>query len=146
MQAALLYLSAPVVVALLAPFALAQEIAPYPAIFLIGTIPVVFFFTLLIAVPMYLALPKTSRVNPMLMLGISFMAGALSFFLFSFAFRGSFSQVGQVVHVQDGSFTAAGWRSLLTQSVLMGALSLPGGLLFWLGARVEARSMGTAAK
>ena len=140
MKAALLYLAAPLMVALLAPFAMEREFAPYPSIFLIGTVPVVLFFTLLVAVPMHFTLPKRSRTNPALMLGISFLAGAMSFFLFSFAFRGTFSQIGQVVLVQDGRFTAAGWQRLLSQSVWMGALSLPGGFLFWLGAKVEARS------
>ena len=140
MKAALLYLAAPLLVALLAPFAVEREFAPYPFIFLIGTVLIVLFFTLLVAVPMYFTLPKTSRTNPVLMLGISILAGALSYFLFNFAFRGTFSQVGQVVLVQDGKFTAAGWQNLLSQSAWMGALSLPGGLLFWLGARVEARS------
>lgn len=144
MRAALLYLAAPLLVALLAPFAVAQEFAPYPSIFLIGTVPVVFFFTLLVALPMYFTLPKASRTKPLLMLGISFIAGAISYFLFSFAFRGTFSQVGEVVLVQDGNFTAAGWQSVLWQSLWMGALSLPGGLLFWLGAKVEARHPGAS--
>ena len=123
MKAALLYLSAPLLVALLAPFAVAQEFALYPAIFLIGTVPVVLFFTLLVAVPMYFTLSKKNRTNPFLMLGISSLAGALSFFLLSFAFRGTFSQIGQVVLVQDGKFTLAGWQNVFYQSAWMGALS-----------------------
>jgi hypothetical protein len=144
MKAALLYLAAPVVVALLAPFAVERAFFWYPAIFLIGTIPVVLFFTLLVAAPMYFAVPKANRTDAKLMLGISFIAGALSFFLFSFAFRGTFSQVGSVVLVQDGQYTIAGWKSLLGQCAWMGAFSLPGGLLFWLGAKVEARSSSPA--
>jgi hypothetical protein len=144
MKAALLYLSAPLVVALLAPFALEREFAPYPSIFLFGTVPVVFCFTLLVAMPMYFTVPKARRTNAVFMLGIAFAAGALSFFLFSFAFRSTFSQVGQVVLVQGGKFTAAGWQRVFAQSAWMGALSLPGGFLFWLGALVEARSSNVA--
>ena len=132
MKAALLYLAAPVLVAMLAPFAMEREIAPYPSIFLVGTIPVVFFFTLLVAMPLYFTLPKVKRTHAPSMLGIAFVAGALSFFLFSFAFRGTFSQV-----VQNGRFTAVGWKILLLQCFWMGTLSLPGGLLFWLGALLE---------
>jgi hypothetical protein len=144
MKAALLYLAAPLIVALLAPFALADTFDLYPLIFLIGTVPVVYFFSLIIAVPMFFTLKKSSRTNPILILGIAFGAGALSFFLFSIAFRGSFSSVNDVVLVQDSRLTLAGWKDIIERSARMGALSLPGGLLVWLGTKQEARSASTA--
>jgi hypothetical protein len=144
MKATLLYLAAPLLVALLAPFAVEQRPFIYPPIVLIGVIPVVAFFTLAIAVPMYLAIPKAHRSRLAMMLGTAFFAGALSFCIFSFVTRSTFSQVGEVVYVKDGMFTLAGWLQLLSQSAWMGALSLPGGFLCWLGGKFKSRASRTA--
>jgi hypothetical protein len=139
MKALLLYLVAPFVVALLAPFAMADAFELYPPIFLIGTVPVAYFFSLLVAVPMFLTLEKANRTDLLLILGISFLAGTLSFFVFNIVFHGSFSSVNDVVLIQNGQLSLAGWKDLLERSLRMGALSLPGGLCVWLGAKQEAR-------
>ena len=133
----LLYLAGPLVVAMLAPLAIIRGIAPYPVIFLIGTIPVVFFFTAIVAVPMYLAIPKRLRTNIAWMIGIAFLAGFFSYVLFNLALHGSYEQVGNVVLIEDNRRTAEGWKVLLSQAIWMGGLSVPGGLLFCLGARSE---------
>jgi hypothetical protein len=138
MKAALLYLSAPLLVALLAPMAVARAVGPYPAVVLVGTIPVVLLFTCLVALPLYFAMPKHRRGQLAPTLALAFLAGFLSFILFNLASPGaSYSRVGEAVLVADGRLTAAGWRGLLAQSLWMGALSLPGGLLFWIGALVQ---------
>lgn len=138
MKPALLFLSAPLLVALLAPIAVERAVAPYPPIFLIGTIPVVLLFTCLVAVPLYLALPKSKRVQLTPILALAFIVGCVSFLLFNLALpEVTYSRVGEVVLVADGHRTAAGWRALLSQSLWMGALSVPGGLLVWFGERVR---------
>ena len=139
MRAVLLFLSAPILVAVLAPFAISREIAPYPPIVLIGTIPVVLFFSALIAAPLFFTVPKNLRVSFVHMAGVAFASGFLSLFLFSIAFKGAFEQIGAVVLVQDGSLTAAGWRNLISQCLAMGALSLPAGILVCFGERVDRR-------
>jgi hypothetical protein len=144
MKAVLLYLVAPFVVALLAPFAMADAFELYPPIFLIGTIPVVYFFSLLVAVPMFFTLVKANRTDLTLILGISFLAGALSFFIFSIVFHGSFSSVNDVVLIQNSRLTLAGWKDVFERSLRMGALSLPGGIFVWLGAKQEARSVSSS--
>jgi hypothetical protein len=144
MKATLLYIVAPLLVALLAPFAIEQRPFLYSPIILIGVVPVVAFFTLAIALPVYFAIPKASRSNLALILCTAFLAGLLSFCIFSFVSRGTFSQVGEVVYVKDGMFTLAGWLQLLSQSAWMGALSLPGGFLFWLAGKLKARTSRTA--
>ena len=145
MRAILLYLSAPLLVALLAPLAVERTIAPYPAILLIGTVPVVLLFTCLVAVPLYLAIPRRSRIQPIPMVSVAFLAGVISFILFSVASPGvSYSQVGEVELVAGGHYTAAGWYELLLQSLCMGAASLPGGLLFCQAAKAE-RALENAA-
>ncbi len=144
MKATLFYIASPLLVALLAPFAVEQRAFLYPPIVLIGVFPVVAFFTLAIAVPMFFAIPKAKRSSLAVILGTAFLAGALSFCIFSFVSRGTFSQVGEVVYVKDGMFTRAGWLQLLSQSAWMGALSLPGGLLCWLGGRFKSRALPAA--
>jgi len=144
MKSFALYLLAPVIVALLAPLAINLQAAPYPAIFLVGTIPVVFFFTLVVALPLYFSLPKRLRGQLIPLLCMAFVAGLLSFFVFSYATKGVQAQVGPTVLVQNGNYTASGWYEVLLQSFAMGIFSLPGGLLFWLGARQAAKSENAA--
>jgi hypothetical protein len=79
------------------------------------------------------------------MVAIAFLAGFISFFLFSVASPGvSYSQVGQVALVAEGHYTAAGWYEVLSQSLCMGAASVPGGVIFCLAAKAE-RALENAA-
>ncbi len=71
------------------------------------------------------------------MIGIAFLAGFFSYVLFNLALHGSYEQVGNVVLIEDNRRTAEGWKVLLSQAIWMGGLSVPGGLLFCLGARSE---------
>ena len=145
MKAALLYLAAPLLAALLSPLAVAREIAPYPPLFLIGTVPVVCAFTLLVAMPLYFMLPKAKRTHILWMTSIAFIAGTVSFALFGMGLHATYERIGTVVLIEDGNRTPEGWKLLLSQSIWMGCLSVPSGLLFLAAARTEARAAGNEA-
>ena len=125
-----LRVSAPIVVALLSPIAL----IPFPPQFYFAialvAIPIVLFFTAVIAFPLYHFIPKKLRTNSMVMSGFAFLAGAISYMLFQFLIQPGYSRIGDVVYVADGAFTLAGWVRALTAAAIVGMISIPGGLLF----------------
>ena len=130
-----LYLSGPLVVALLVPFALGVVDKSLYGLIVIGTIPVVLLFTLLIAAPLFMLVARADQAGWPRFAALAFVAGFVSFVVFGYLSAPSYSGVGSVVHVYNGKFTAAGWRQLLVQSLAVGAASIPGGVLWWLGAR-----------
>jgi len=123
-------LSAPIVVALLSPIVL----MPFPPRLYFATalvaIPIVLVFTVVVALPLYLLVPKQLRCNGMVMSGYAFFAGAISYMLFQLLLQPDYSRIGDVVYVADGAFTLAGWVRALTAAAIAGLISIPGGLLW----------------
>ncbi len=128
-----LYLSGPLIVALLVPLALGG-LKLYPMV-LVGTIPVVLLFSLVVAMPLFMVVARKFQVRALTFIGLAFVAGFISFLAFAYLSTPTASSVGDTVHVQDGQFTLAGWKEALLQSVAVGLASIPGGLLWWLAAR-----------
>jgi hypothetical protein len=120
-----------VAVAALSPLAIEVKWEPYPPIFLVGTIPVVWIFTALIGGPFYLALPQRLRSSLFPLLLSSFFAGVIAFAIFLSLLTADFEQIGSTVFVQNGSRTIAGWHQFLAQLISMGLISTFGGFLFW---------------
>jgi hypothetical protein len=131
-----LYLSGPVVVALLVPLAFGVAgLKLYPML-VVASIPVVLAFTLLVAAPLFVFAGRRFPIRAATFVGLAFAAGFLSFLVFTYLSTPTYSSVDEVVHVQDGQLTLPGWRGALMQSVAVGLLSIPGGLLWWLAARI----------
>lgn len=131
------FLFATTVVAALAALSIEGELKPYPVVFFLWSLPIVGFFTLITAVPAYLWLQSHDRVSPSYVLIAAFVSAFVSFALFSFATKGSSAMVGTSVLIHDGSFTIAGWLSLLQQCTLMGAAGALAGVCFLLVARPQ---------
>ncbi len=130
-----LYLSGPIVVAILAPLAFGLEsLGLYPAI-LVGTIPVVLLLSLVVAMPLFVIVARKFRVRASIFIGLAFFAGFISFLVFAYLSAPTTSSVGDTIYVQNGQFTFAGWKQALLQSTAVGLASVPGGLLWWLAAR-----------
>jgi hypothetical protein len=111
----------------------------YPLL-VVGSIPVVLAFTLLIAAPLFTFVGRRFPIRAATFVGLAFAAGVLSFLVFALLSTPTYSGVDEVVHVQDGQLTLAGWKGLLAQSVAVGLVSIPGGLLWWLAARIPLES------
>ncbi len=132
-----LYLSGPLIVALLVPFAFGSGAIKLYPLLLVGAVPVVLAFSLAIAAPLFvLATRKFElKVRASLFMALAFVAGFISFVAFSCLSVPVFSSAGDSVFVQGGHFTIAGWDQLLAQSAIVGLLSIPGGIMWWLAAR-----------
>jgi hypothetical protein len=129
-----LYFSGPLLVALLAPLALgAGPLYPYV---LTGAIPLVLIFTLFIAAPLFMVVARKFGVRAPLFIGLAFCAGFLSYLMFSLLSSPTNASVGGVAFAIEGDLTAAGWISVLCQSLAIGIVSIPSGILWWLGARI----------
>jgi hypothetical protein len=131
-----LYISGPLVVALLAPLALGVT---SPQIYLpiaVGAMVVVFMFSLVVAAPLFLIVARLFQVRLLTFIGLSFVAGFVSFLTFALMSEPTGFGVGDVVLVHEGQLTPAGWENALMQSARIGLASIPGGVLWWLAARV----------
>jgi hypothetical protein len=123
---------ASVVVAVVAPFAIGAELKPYPLYFFVWFLLVVGFFTVLVALPIYISLPPHYRTRLVPLLAAGFVAAGFSFTLLEVLFiHSSFEQFGETVLVRGGWRTLAGWRFLLKHSFLMGCAGAIGGAAFW---------------
>jgi hypothetical protein len=126
------FLISPLVVAFLAPLAIEGTIMTYPPVLLVGTIPVVYFFTAAVALPLYFSLPGHHKARLSSLLAAAYLVGTVSFAVMSFASRGSYAEVGGTVLVQNGWYTFAGFLNLAKQCLLMGVAASVAGFLFWL--------------
>ena len=126
------FLVSPLVVALLAPVAVEGSLVSYPPLLLVGTVPVVYFFTGLVALPVYLALPPKHKTRLSSLLIAAFISGCVSFAIVGLASKGSYAQVGSTVLVENGWYTLVGSYELVRQCVFMGLTALLAGALFWL--------------
>jgi hypothetical protein len=132
MRTVFAFLVSPLVIALLAPMAIEGSLMHYPPSFLVGTVPVVYLFTAVVALPLYLALPSTHKARLSSLLIAAFTSGFGSFAILSLASKGTHAQVGTTVLVENGWYTLAGALNLLQQCLFMGLAATLAGALFWL--------------
>ena len=132
MRTVVAFLVSPLVIAVLAPMAIEGSLMRYPPSFLVGAIPVVYFFTAVVALPLYLALPPKHKARLSSLLVAAFVSGFGSFAILSLASKGTFAQVGTTVLVENGWYTLAGALNLLQQCLFMGLAATLAGALFWL--------------
>lgn len=135
MKPAVAFVISPLAVAVLAPMAIEGQIMLYPPVVFVVSLFVVYAFTLVFAVPVYLAIPRKYKHRLLPLALTAFFTAALSFILVSLPTRGSSAQVGQVLLIQNGSLTLEGWKSLLQLSFFIGAAGLVSALVFWLFVR-----------
>jgi hypothetical protein len=126
------FLISPLVVSAVAPLAIEMEIMPYPSIFLVGTIPVVYFFTAVIVAPIFVLLKEKNWLRLLHILPSSFFVGAVSWWLMGLMTTGTYAQIGKTVLVENGSRTYDGYILLIKQCIGMGMASIAGGIVFWL--------------
>ena len=122
------FLLAIIVVSVTVPWAIEGKIITYPPVFLIGTIPVVSFFSLFTVFPLYIWLRRTQRANGINTLIAAFASGFFSFIAFGMISKPTHSMVGKRVLVESGDFTTAGWHQLLLQSSFVGLSAIVGAI------------------
>ncbi len=128
------YFSGPLVLALLAPLVLGAGSLYVPVV--MGAIPLVIFFTLLIAAPLFMTVARKLGVRAPVFVGLAFFSSASSYLLFSLFSLPESASVAGVAHTINGDLTAAGWKSVLCQAGLIGVAAIPSGVLWWMGARI----------
>jgi hypothetical protein len=136
MRTAIAFFVASLVVALLVPFALDTTVHSYPPVFLVGTIPIVWLFTGIVAFPIYLRIPVQRRAQLFPLLLAGFLTAFVSFALFRLVLHPDYEEIGSVVLVRHGWFTWAGIWALLLEAARIGVAGLVGGVAFWVAWRL----------
>ena len=140
-----LYILGPVVVALLVPLAFGSAaLQLYPAL-LLGAIPIVAFFTLVVAMPLFVWAGRRRMVTAPTFVLLAFAAGFTSFLLFSYLSSPDYSSAGDIIYARNCHLTIAGWMEASKQSAVVGLLCIPGGLIWWLGARMPLKDTAHGA-
>jgi len=129
MKPAIAFLVSPLIASLLVPVVLGvlgNNVAFMPNLIVI--VPVVYFFTIVVALPIYLAMPQAHKKRLGSLLFAAFVAAFASYALMNLPY----SHVGSDVPVPKDVFIPGGWQLLLQQCSLVGLAGAGGGFCFWL--------------
>jgi len=129
MKPAIAFLVSPLIASLLVPVvlgALGDSVAFMPNFIVI--VPVVYFFTVVVALPIYFAMPQAHRKQLGSLLFAAFIAAFASYALINFPY----SRIGSDLPVPKDVSIPGGWQLLLQQCALVGLAGAGGGLCFWL--------------
>lgn len=153
MKRALLYIAGPLLVAALAPIPIGIFYEWFYVTFMIGGLPIVLFYALFVAAPLFAFLVRRRSANIWTVTALAFSVGFGCYFLhslmtsFFYEVKWNGPPPGPDIYIYAGHRTALGWRYLLSQSLTMGLLTIPGGWL-WLAAfttRADAPAAGAKA-
>ena len=127
MKPTIAFLISPLIVSLLVQLVMGGGIVMLESN-LIVMVPVIYFFTLVLAVPSYLALPRSHKKRLLSLLAASFVVAFVAFALMNMPYSRLYSDNPYPHDV----FIPGGWLLLLRQCFLIGLAGAGGGLCFWL--------------
>lgn len=109
-----------------------NEASQIALIFLILGFPIALLHVLLLGLPAYAILRERWPLRWWNAAIAGFAIGVLPFGIFTFDPSAEFLQAGQIVFVEGGQYTQAGWLNYLQGLAVAGAFGIAGGLAFWL--------------
>jgi hypothetical protein len=131
MRTGFAFLVSAVAVAALVPILTGRPLAEY-SLDLFFTMPVVGFFTVIIAVPVYLLLPQRYQTHLMPLVAAGFAAAAISWALLEFFFIRPSDEIIRAADLPKHGWDAlASWWLPLEHTMLMGVAGAAGAGVFW---------------